>query len=113
MALSAGIEYRRLTVSVNLVHITAALLHKIIDKLHLAFSRCVVESGLIKIIRLVRAYTHLSKDTGHPDSLVISLNQCGGKHRGLLVVCFVKELTHIITMSLVLLHDLVNISILD
>jgi len=113
VTLSTGIEYWGLTISVDLVHIAAAFLHEIVDKLHLSLSSCVIEGSLVKIVRLISAYSHLPKNTGHPDSLVVTLNQSSRKHRSLLIVGLVKKLAHIITMSLVLLYDLIDISFLN
>jgi hypothetical protein len=112
MTFSTGIEYRRLAISVNLIHIAATLLHEKVDKMHLTLSRCVVQSGLIEVIRLVNAYPHLSEDAGHPDSLIVTLYQSRRKHGGLLVIGLIKKLTHVIPMSLVLLDNLINVALL-
>jgi hypothetical protein len=53
LSLSAGIEYRILSVCVNVIHVTPVL-YQILDKLDLAFSASIVEGSLAKSVDLPR-----------------------------------------------------------
>ena len=113
MTLSASIEYGRLPICVDLVDLAVSLLDKEIDKIEFSFSCRVIQSSLVEIIRLISANAHLSKNARHSYSLIVTPDQCSRKHRGLLIVGFIKELSHIIAMRLMLLHDLINVSLFD
>ena len=112
MALSAGVEDGRLAVSVHLIHLAVALANEEVNQMLLALSGGIVERGLVQVVRLVNADAHFSQNSRHLYSEVIILDQCSGEHWGLLVVCLIKKLGHVIAVSLMILHHLVNVAIL-
>lgn len=112
MTLSRSVENGGLTVSVDLVDLAVALLHQEINQLKLPFSRSIIQSGLVEVVRLVSAYSHFSEDSGHFHSLLIVFDKCSREHRRLLVVGLIQELAHIIPMCLVILNHLVDVAIL-
>lgn len=112
MALSAGVEDGRLAVSVHLIHLAVTLANEEVNQMLLALSGGIVERGLVQVVRLVNADAHFSQNSRHLYSEVIILDQCSGEHWGLLVVCLIKKLGHVIAVSLMILHHLVNVAIL-
>ena len=112
MALSACVKDGRLAVGVHLIHLAVALANEEVNQMLLALSGGIVERGLVQVVRLVNADAHFPQNSRHLYSEVVILDQCSGEHGGLLVVCLIKKLGHVISVSLMLLHHLVDVAIL-
>lgn len=113
VSFSRCIEDGRLSVSVNVIHIATSLSNEEVYQLKLAFSRSVVECGLIESVRLVRLNSKVPQDLSHPYSMLIILDERCREHWSLFVVHFINELTEVVATNPVLLDNLVDVSILN